>query len=150
LLTISSVSSSWLRRKIAHCDTPGCPASAFHDLHHRVAILQPQRHVHARHQREVVRHVALVAVAEVVAHVLGPLLASASSTLPGSGVEAAADRLEHLVRLRQVLVGGAVALDQVGHGIEPEAVDPEVEPELHRSTSLRAPPGCRSSGRAGG
>ena len=39
-----------------------------------VAILLPQRHEHARHQREVKRHVALVAVAEVVAHVGRPLV----------------------------------------------------------------------------
>ena len=32
------------------------------------------RHEHARHQREVEGHVALVAVAEVGAHVLGPLV----------------------------------------------------------------------------
>ena len=35
------------------------------DLGDRVAIFLPQRHEHARHQREVERHVALVAVAEV-------------------------------------------------------------------------------------
>ena len=31
-------------------------------------------HVHARHEREVIRHVAFVAVAEILAHVLRPLI----------------------------------------------------------------------------
>ena len=35
------------------------------DLDDRMAVLLPHRHEHARHQREVERHVALVAVAEV-------------------------------------------------------------------------------------
>ena len=39
-----------------------------------VAVLLPERHEHARHQREVERHVALVAVAEVGAHVGRPLV----------------------------------------------------------------------------
>ena len=45
-----------------------------HDLDDRVAVFLRDRHVHARHQREVVGHVALVAVAEVLAHVLRPLV----------------------------------------------------------------------------
>ena len=36
-----------------------------HDLGDRMAVFLPQRHEHARHQREVERHVAFVAVAEV-------------------------------------------------------------------------------------
>ena len=45
-----------------------------HDLDDRMAVFLRDRHVHARHQREVIRHVAFVAVAEVLAHVLGPLV----------------------------------------------------------------------------
>ena len=44
------------------------------DLDDRMAILLPHRHEHARHQREVERHVALVAVAEVRPHVGRPLV----------------------------------------------------------------------------
>ena len=40
----------------------------------RVAVLLGDRHVHARHQRKVERHVALVAIAEVLLCVLGPLV----------------------------------------------------------------------------
>jgi hypothetical protein len=42
-----------------------------------------------------------------------------------------ADCLDDVVRLAQVLVARAVALDQVGDGVEPEAVDAHLEPELH-------------------
>ena len=35
------------------------------------------------------------------------------------------------VRLRQVFVVGAIALDQIGHGVQPQPVHAEVEPELH-------------------
>ena len=35
------------------------------------------------------------------------------------------------MRLRQVLVDRALALDQIRHGVEPQPVDPEIEPELH-------------------
>src|SRR3546814_18848173 len=45
------------------------------DLGDRMALLTAHRHVHARHQREVEAHVALVAVgAEVVDDILRPLV----------------------------------------------------------------------------
>ena len=42
-------------------------------------------------------------------------------------------RLQDLVGLGQVLVVGALALDQVRHGIQPQPVDAEVEPEAHHA-----------------
>ena len=44
------------------------------DVGDREAILLRERHVHARHQREMKRHVALIAVAEILLHVLRPLI----------------------------------------------------------------------------
>jgi hypothetical protein len=62
----------------------------------------------------------------------GHMLASASSSgCRVARVDAGADLLDHVVRLAQVLVAGAVALDQVGDGVEPEAVDAHVQPEAH-------------------
>ena len=82
------------------------------------------RHVHARHQREVERHVAFVAVAEIVLGVLRPLVGLGQQHAAGIvRVELGADRLQDVVRLGQVLVVGALALDQVGHGVEPQPVD---------------------------
>ena len=47
---------------------------ALEDLVDRRGLLAAQRHEHARHDREVEGHVALVAVAEVLDDVLGPLV----------------------------------------------------------------------------
>ena len=43
----------------------------------------------------------------------------------------APDQLQHRVRFGEVLVAGAFALDQIGHGIEPQPVDAEIEPKTH-------------------
>ena len=103
------------------------------DLRDRVARLAADGHEDARHHREVEGHVALVAaasVAEVVDDVRGPLVGLGEQHAVGVlGVDHLADLLEELVRLREVLAVGALLLEQVGHGVEPEAVDAEVEPE---------------------
>ena len=89
-----------------------------------VAVLLPQRHEHARHQREVERHVALVAVAEVVADVRRPLVRFGQQhAVAVRGVELAAHLLQHRVRLRQVLVVGPFADAEVRHRVEPQGVD---------------------------
>ena len=104
------------------------------DLRDREAVLAAHRHEDARHQREVERHLALVAadlgVAVVRDDVRGPLV--------GLGQQHPARVLvlhdlaaapQEGVRLGQVLAVRAVALEQVGHGVEPEAVDAQVQPE---------------------
>ena len=59
-------------------------------------------------------------------------------------------RLMHRMRFRQVFVVGALALAQVGHGIEPEAVDAGIEPALHHLQHRARPRAdCRSSDPAG-
>ena len=94
------------------------------DLDDRMAILLPHRHEHARHQREVEGHVALVAVAEVGADVGRPLVRLGEQhPIRVRGVERLADLLEDVVRLVEVLADRAFALDQVRHGVEPQAVD---------------------------
>ncbi len=45
-------------------------------------------------------------------------------------VEVAAQFLEESVRLRQVLAAGAVALVQVGNGVQPQAIDAALQPEI--------------------
>ena len=73
---------------------------------------------------------ALVAVAEVLDDVGRPLVGLGQQHAVGVvGVDLRAHALEVVVRLGQVLAVGAVALVQVGHGVEPEAVHAEVEPE---------------------
>ena len=101
------------------------------DVGDREAVLARDRHVHARHQREVERHVAFVAVAEIVLGVLRPLVGLGQQhAVRDSGLSSSARmRFSTVVRFRQVLVVGALALHQVGHGVEPQPVDPEIEPE---------------------
>ena len=111
---------------------------ALHDLDDRLAILEPQRHEHPRHQREVERHVELVAVAEVGAHVLRPHVGLGEQHLPGKFSSSRRRSPARLVGLGQVLAGGALALDEVGHGVHAEPVHAQVEPELHDLPDLLA------------
>ena len=78
-------------------------------------------------------HVALVALAEIGARVLGPLVGFGQEH-PALVmlVEIGADRLQHVMRFGQVLVVGPVAFDQIGDCIEPQPVHALVEPEVHR------------------
>ena len=52
--------------------------------------------------------------------------------MPGiARVDELAHLLEEVVGLGQVLAVRPLALEEVGHGVDPEAVDPAVEPERH-------------------
>ena len=102
------------------------------DVDDRVTVLLPHGHEDARHQREVEPHVALVAVAEVRAHVGGPLVRFGEQHAVGiPRVELAPHPLQDGMRLGQVLVRGALAHTEVRHRVEPQGVDPEIEPEHH-------------------
>ena len=122
---------------IAQEDRPltgvGDVGGLLHDLHDRVPILLRDGHVHARHQREVIGHLALVqAVAEIVANVLGPLVGLRQQhAIREFAGDRAADDLDDFVGLAQVLVAGARAFHQVRDGIQPEPVHSEVQPEVH-------------------
>ena len=100
------------------------------DLDHRQRLLPPQRHEHARHHGEVKGHVALVPVPEVCNHVLGPLVGLGQEHPVGIvRVDLRAHALQVLVRARQVLAVRPLLLVEVGHRVEAEAVEPDVEPE---------------------
>ena len=47
------------------------------------------------------------------------------------GIDLGADPFQDRVRLGQVFVVGALALDQIRHGVEPQAVDAQIQPEAH-------------------
>lgn len=111
------------------------------DLRDRVARLPPYRHEDARHDREVEGHVALVAalaeVAEVVDDVLRPLVGLGQQhRVRVVRVDLLAHLLQEGVGTRQVLAVGALLLVQVGHGVQPEAVDAQVQPEPQRGDDL--------------
>ena len=104
------------------------------DLRDREPVLPAHRHEDPRHQREMEGHVALVAAGrgftEVLHHVGRPLVGLREQHPPGVlVVNDLAAAPEEGVRLRQVLAVGALALVEVRHGVQPEPVDPEVQPE---------------------
>ena len=116
--------------------------SALEDLGDRVALLAPQPHEHARHDREVEAHVTLGAFggAEVVDDVLGPLVGLGEHH-PGAGVfpvDHGAQLGEECVGLGEVLGASPLAGEQVGHSIEAEAIHAQVEPEAHHVEHLSA------------
>ena len=93
------------------------------------AVLQVDGHEDARHHREVERHVALVAAPEVGHRVLGPLVGLGEEhPALEARVHVGAQLAQERVRLRQVLARGPLALEEVGHRVEPEPVDPHPEP----------------------
>ena len=103
------------------------------DLDQRMAVFLRDRHVHARHQREVERHVAFVAVAEVrrarPRATCWPRRAAACS---GSAASISARICFSTTCVSgRFSLRGAFALDQVRDRVQAEAVDPHVEPELH-------------------
>ncbi len=69
-------------------------------------------------------------VAEVLDHVGGPLVRLGQQhPVRVQLVDLEPDPLQVLVGLLQVLAVGALPLVQVGHRVEPEAVDAQVQPE---------------------
>lgn len=108
------------------------------DVGDRVAVFAREAHEDARHEREVEGHVALVALAEIGARVLGPLIGFRQQhAVRIALVDLGPEPLQDLVGLRQVLVVGPVALDEVGHRVEAQTVDPHVEPEAQDAQDVR-------------
>jgi hypothetical protein len=72
---------------------------ALEDLVHRRCVLAAERHEHPRHDRELERHVALVALAEVLDDVLRPLVRLREQDAVGvARVDLSPDALEVVVR----------------------------------------------------
>jgi hypothetical protein len=113
------------------------------DVDDREAVLHLDRHEEARHQGEVERHVALVAAAEVLGGVLGPLVGLGEEQPVGEAlVDVAAQVLQELVGLGEVLAARAGPLVEVGHGVQPQPVDAQPEPVVdHRE---QRPPNVRA------
>ena len=94
-------------------------------------IFLPHRHEHPRHQREVERHVAFVAVAEVRPDFRRPLVCLREQhPVLVPRVHRGANALEDVVRLVEVGARRPLAFDEVGNGIEAHAVDAAIEPEV--------------------
>ena len=76
------------------------------------------------------RHVALVALAEVLHDFGGRLVRLCEQDAVRVGrLDLGAHAFEERVRLGQVLAVGALTREQVGHCVEPQPVEPELQPE---------------------
>ena len=101
------------------------------DVGDGVAVLHFNAHVHPGHEREVVVHVALITVAEVAGAFFGPHIGLGQEEhVVVVIVDVLAQFFEELVGLGQVLAVGALALEEVGDGVEPEAVDAHAHPVI--------------------
>ncbi len=91
-----------------------------HDVGDGKPVFARQRHVHARHQREMKRHMAFVALPEILLGILRPLvgLSQQHATRIGS-IDHRTNAFQNVVRLRKVLIVGALPLHEIGHGVEP-------------------------------
>ncbi len=91
-----------------------------HDVGDWETVFARDRHVHARHQREMERHMAFVAIAEIDLRVLRPLIGLGQHhAARRMRVHRGADGFQNLMRFREVFVVGPLALDEIGHGVEP-------------------------------
>jgi hypothetical protein len=72
--------------------------------------------------------VTLIAIAEIRADILRPLIGFGQQHLSGRvAIQFRADTLDDGVRLLEVLVGGPFAPAKM-YGVQPEAIDAEIEP----------------------
>src|SRR5437899_2668533 len=107
------------------------------DFDHGERVLAADRHEHARHHREVEGHLALVAVAEVLDDVGGPLIRLGEEhAVRVARIDLGSHSAEKSMRLREVLAVRPVTLVEVRHRVEPEPVEAQVEPEAEHVQHL--------------
>ncbi|MNI03048.1 hypothetical protein D3C73_559410 [compost metagenome] len=108
-----------------------------HDVGDRETVFLGNGHVHARHQRKMKRHVALVAITEIFARILRPLVGFGEQHFSGMAlVECRTNALQDVMRFGQVLVIRALALDQIGDRVQPKSVDAGIGPITHHLQKL--------------
>ena len=110
------------------------------NIYHRLRRLLLQRHKQSRHQREMKRHVAFIAhraVPEILHHIMRPLI-SLREQHPTRVflIHQPAAALQKLMCRRKIFAVCAVFLKQIRHGIQPESVESQIQPETHRIQHL--------------
>src|SRR5262249_6053385 len=98
----------------------------------RKAVFLSDCHVNSRHQREVIGHVTLVAVAEIGVDVFRPLVGFGEEEFAGCvRIEFGPDFLDDRVGFRKILVVGSFALAQIRNGAQTEAIHAQIDPAAH-------------------
>ena len=131
-VTISSVSSSWLRRKMHHCVSAGISGVGSQDLDDGRRLFPLEAEKQPRHDGEMESHLelGLVLGAEVVDDVPRPLICLGQQQLAWIfALDHGPKGAEKLMRLGKVLAIGVFALVEIRDGIASKSVDAEVEPE---------------------
>ena len=123
------MSSSWLRRNVAHCESNGTAGQVGEGLLDWCGVLACERQVDPLHHGEVEDQIELVAVLIPEER---PLVLGRKVDLAEQDGLAAAPRdegpevLEVAVRVDRGGAIDAVELDEEGHGVDPEPAHPEL------------------------
>src|SRR4051812_28084278 len=89
-------------------------------------------HFPLMHQREMIGHVAFIALAEIFLHVLRPLIGFRQQHFAFAvSVQFSAQFLYYRMGFGEILVVGAVAFAKIGNCVQTEAVDAGIQPTLH-------------------
>ena len=103
-----------------------------HDFSDGQGVFLADGDVDARHQREVESHLAFVAIAEVRAHIAGPLVGFGQhEAVCIPGIDLGAQPPDDGVSLRQVLAACALALHQIRNGVQTQRIHSHIKPETH-------------------
>ena len=110
----------------------GDGGQGFNAIDQGPVVFTPQRQEQAGHQREVESHVEFIAFTEVSHQIVWPLVGfrqqNSARVFP---IDQAAHAPAKGMGFRQVFAVGAITLKQVGNGINPEAIDAQIQPETH-------------------
>ena len=101
-------------------------------IENRPAVFTPQAHEQAGHQGKMKRHMELIAVSEIGAHVARPLIGLGKKhTVPVTLIDALTNFFQVGMGFRQIFAHGAFALEQIGDRVAPEPVQSLIQPEFH-------------------
>ena len=116
------------KRPLARIGNGRCPFQYFGD---GVPVFLAQGHVDSGHQGEMKGHVAFVAIPEIGGRVLRPLVGLGQQhAVLVVAIHLPPDFLDHGVGLGKVFVVGPFPHAEIGDCVEPEPIDPQVEPEV--------------------
>ena len=111
--------------------TVGDVGSLLEDVDDGETGLTLQGQVQAWHQWEMESHMAFVPIAEIGNGVFRPLVGFGKKhAVTVFCVDVSAQAAQFVMGLREVLPIGPLSLMQVGNGVESQAVDTEVQPEI--------------------